>query len=108
MVSFIQSNYLGFGSGIVIKEKGIALHNRGAGLSQIPSIPILLALKKPFHTIIPGIVLESGRPLMAFGMMGGPMRLKATCNYWIESLPINLTHNQPVMRHGGRLLKKER
>ena len=75
MVSFIQSNYLGFGSGVVIKEKGIALHNRGAGFSLNPKHPNIVGpRKKPFHTIIPGIVIESGRPLMAFGMMGGPMQ----------------------------------
>ena len=46
MVSFIQSNYLGFGSGVVIKEKGIALHNRGAGFSLDSSIPMSLAQEK--------------------------------------------------------------
>ena len=49
MVSFIQSNYLGFGSGVVIKEKGIALHNRGAGFSLNPKHPNIVGpRKKPF------------------------------------------------------------
>ena len=75
MVSFIQSNYLGFGSGVVINEKGIALHNRGAGFTLDSTHPNIVGpRKKPFHTIIPGMVLESGRPLMSFGMMGGPMQ----------------------------------
>tara|TARA_A100001011_G_scaffold343354_1_gene377600 strand:+ start:226 stop:1791 length:1566 start_codon:yes stop_codon:yes gene_type:complete len=75
MVSFIQSNYLGFGSGVVVNGKGIALHNRGAGFSLDSSHPNIVGpRKKPFHTIIPGMVFKSGQPLMAFGMMGGPMQ----------------------------------
>ncbi len=75
MVSFIQSNYEGFGSGIVIPDSGIAMHNRGAGFSLTPGHPNQVGPgKRPFHTIIPGFVTESGKPRLAFGLMGGHMQ----------------------------------
>ena len=75
LVSMIQSNYAGFGSGIVIPNTGIALNNRGAKFSLDPShINALRPGKQPFHTIIPGMMHQPDGTLTAFGVMGGHMQ----------------------------------
>ncbi|GAC1427306.1 MAG: gamma-glutamyltransferase family protein [Burkholderiaceae bacterium] len=75
MVSFIQSNFKGFGSGVVVPDTGIALHNRGWGFNLRPGHCNAVAPgRRPFHTIIPGFVTRGGQPLMSFGVMGGSMQ----------------------------------
>jgi gamma-glutamyltranspeptidase/glutathione hydrolase len=75
VVSLIQSIYENFGSGIVAGDTGIVLHNRGNLFSLQPGHPNLLAGgKRPFHTLVPAMVLKDNRPWLSFGVMGGDMQ----------------------------------
>jgi gamma-glutamyltranspeptidase/glutathione hydrolase len=71
-VSLIQSNYMGFGSGVTIPGWGINLQNRGAFFSLDPAHPNAIGpRKRTLHTLIPAMVLRDGRPWLVFGSMGG-------------------------------------
>jgi gamma-glutamyltranspeptidase/glutathione hydrolase len=75
MISFIQSNYMGFGSGVVVPGYGLSLQNRGHGFTLDESRANVVGPgKRPFHTIIPAFLTRDGAPVMSFGVMGGDMQ----------------------------------
>jgi gamma-glutamyltranspeptidase/glutathione hydrolase len=75
MVSLIQSNFRGMGSGLVPDGLGFMFHHRGEHFSLDPASPNVYAPgKRPFHTIIPGFVMKDGAPFLSFGVMGGDMQ----------------------------------
>jgi gamma-glutamyltranspeptidase/glutathione hydrolase len=91
MVSLIQSNYMGFGSGVVVPGTGVSLQNRGYGFSLDERSPNVVAGgKRPFHTIIPGFLTKDGQPQMSFGVMGGNMQPQGH----LQALVRMLTHHQ--------------
>ena len=103
MVSFIQSNFKGFGSGVVVPGTGIALHNRGMGFVTTAGHPNQVAGgKRPMHSIIPAFMMRDGRPHMAFGVMGGNMQaqghLQMTLREAVEGLNPQACSDAPRWR----------
>jgi gamma-glutamyltranspeptidase/glutathione hydrolase len=92
MVSFIQSNYMGFGSGVVVPEVGVSLQNRGHAFSLDAASPNVVAPgKRPFHTIIPAFLTRDGQPVMSFGVMGANMQPQGH----LQTVVRMLAWNQP-------------
>lgn len=91
MVSFIQSNYMGFGSGLVVPGTGIALQNRGHNFSMDSSHNNCLeGGKKTYHTIIPGFLTKGDEPIGPFGVMGGFMQPQGHLQLVMNTLDFHL------------------
>ena len=91
MVSFIQSNFKGFGSGVVIPGYGISLNDRAAGfVLDKNSDDYLLPGKKPYHTIIPGFLTKNGEAIGPFGVMGGFMQPQGHLQVIVNSIDFSL------------------
>lgn len=104
--SLIQSNYHGFGSQHVAGNLGFALQNRGALFAlDEKHLNCLAPGKRPFHTIIPAMVTQNGRPIFVFGVMGGDMQpqghVQVLCN-WIDfGMNIQMAGDAARIRHDG-------
>jgi gamma-glutamyltranspeptidase/glutathione hydrolase len=108
MVSFINSIYDYFGSGVVVPGTGFALHNRGAGFTLTPGLPNTVAPgKRPFHTLIPGFVTQTvnGREqaYMSFGLMGGGVQAQGhvqfLLNHFVFGMDLQAAIDAPRFRH---------
>ena len=106
MVSLIQSNFAGMGSGLMPDGLGFSFQNRGSGFSLQDGSPNIYAPKKrPFHTIIPGFALKNGAPWLAFGVMGGGMQPQGQTQIIVNmtdyDLDLQAAGDCPRWRHDG-------
>ncbi|NND06869.1 MAG: gamma-glutamyltransferase [Saprospiraceae bacterium] len=106
MVSLIQSNYSGFGSGFTPARLGFCFQNRGCGFSLEPSHPNAYAPgKRPFHTIIPGFITKKDKPYMSYGVMGGNMQpqghIQVFLNHIVFGMDIQSAGDVARFRHQG-------
>jgi gamma-glutamyltranspeptidase/glutathione hydrolase len=105
-VSLIQSNYYGFGSGLVPGDLGFALQNRGTLFAlDERHLNCLRPHKRPFHTIIPAMVTKGGMPYFVFGVMGGDMQpqghVQVLVNHLDFGMDVQAAGEAPRMQHVG-------
>ncbi|MFP4468432.1 MAG: gamma-glutamyltransferase [Bacteroidales bacterium] len=106
MVSLIQSNYRGMGSGVTPPGLGFVLQNRGEGFTLEPDrFNTYEPGKRPFHTIIPGFITKDGEPYMSFGVMGGDMQPQGHAQIVINMIDFGMNLQEagdaPRIRHLG-------
>ncbi len=106
MVSLIQSNYRGMGSGMTPGDLGFVLQDRGELFSLDPGHPnVYEPGKRPFQTIIPAFVVRDGKPLMSFGVMGGAMQPQGHTQIIVNMVDFGMNLQEagdaPRVRHGG-------
>jgi gamma-glutamyltranspeptidase/glutathione hydrolase len=112
VVSLIQSIYESFGAGIVAGDTGIVLHNRGSLFSLRAGHPNLLAPgRRPFHTLVPAMVLRDGRPWLSFGVMGGDMQPQGHVQVLLNLIDFGMNVQEageaPRFRHSSNGLALE-
>jgi gamma-glutamyltranspeptidase/glutathione hydrolase len=112
VISLIQSIYESFGAGIVAGDTGIALHNRGNLFSLREGHPNVLAPgKRPFHTLVPAMVMKDGRPWLSFGVMGGDMQPQGHVQVLLNLIEFGMNVQEageaPRFRHTGNGLLVE-
>ena len=112
VVSLMQSIYESFGSGLVAGDTGIVLHNRGSLFSLRPGHPNRLAPgKRPFHTLVPAMVMKDGRPWLSFGVMGGDMQPQGHVQVLLNLIEFGMNVQEageaPRFRHSSNGLALE-